>query len=26
MVVISAGDNARRIWSVAKQTGDEVIK
>lgn len=26
MIVISAGDKARRIWAVAKKTGDEVIK
>ena len=26
MIVISAGDKARRIWAVAKQTGDQVIR
>jgi hypothetical protein len=26
MIVVAAGDKARRIWEVAKKTGDEVIK
>jgi len=25
-IVVSAGDKARRIWEVAKQTGDAVVK